>query len=130
VDLLKNAVRKRSLVFLLSDFLFEDDLARELKIVNRKHDVVAIQVSDPAELALPSVGYVRLEDPETGQQIEVNTSNPKIRAAYEAEAQKWEVKIEQEFKRLSIDRIHLRTDEEYLPALHAFFKRRERTEIA
>ena len=130
VDLLKNAVRKRSLVFMLSDFLFEDDLGSELRIVNRKHDLVAIQVSDPAELALPSVGHVRLEDPETGEQVEVNTSNPRVRKAYRDAAASWQQSIENEFKRLAIDKISLRTDEEYLPALHGFFKRRDHTAIS
>lgn len=126
VHLLKNAVRKRSLVFLISDFLFQEDLGTGLRIVNRKHDLVAIQVSDPAEFALPAVGHVRLEDPETGRQVEVNTSNPRVRAAYRAEARRWQEEIDRQFKRLSIDKISLRTDEEYLPALHSFFKRRER----
>jgi uncharacterized protein (DUF58 family) len=130
VHLLKNAVRKRSLVFLLSDFLFEEDLGNDLRIVNRKHDLVAIQVSDPAEVALPAVGYVRLEDPETGRQVEVNTSNPRVRAAYLAEARRWQESIDRQFKRLSIDKLSLRTDEEYLPVLHGFFKRRERREVA
>ncbi len=129
VDLLKNAVRKRSLVFMLSDFLFEEEISKELRIVNRKHDLVAIQVSDPAELSLPSAGHVRLEDPETGQQVEVNTSNPRVRAAYKHAAQQWQESIDREFKRLSVDKISLRTDEEYLPALHGFFKRREKVEI-
>ncbi len=128
VHLLKNAVRKRSLVFLLSDFLFHEDLAADLRIVNRKHDLVAIQVSDPAELALPAVGHVRLEDPETGRQVEVNTSNPRVRAAYLAEARKWQEEIDRQFKRLAIDKLSLRTDEEYLPVLHGFFKRRDRHE--
>ena len=94
VDLLKNAVRKRSLVFMLSDFLFEEEISKELRIVNRKHDLVAIQVSDPAELSLPSAGHVRLEDPETGQQVEVNTSNPRVRAAYKQAAQQWQESID------------------------------------
>ncbi|MDF1860840.1 MAG: DUF58 domain-containing protein [Verrucomicrobiales bacterium] len=130
IHILKNAVRKRSLVFMLSDFLFEEDLETDLRIVNRKHDLVSIQVSDPAELALPPVGYVRLEDPETGEQVEVNTSNPRVRKAYEAQAKEWQDSIDRQFKRLSIDKISLRTDEEYLPALHSFFKRRDRSEIA
>jgi len=130
IHLLKNAVRKRSLVFLLSDFLFEEDLATDLRIVSQKHDVVSIQVSDPAELELPAAGSVRLEDPETGAQVEINTSSPRVRQAYAAEAARWQEEIDQQFKRLSIDKISLRTDEEYLPALHAFFKKRERTEIA
>jgi len=129
VNLLKNAVRKRSLVFMLSDFLFEEEISKELRIVNRKHDLVAIQVSDPAELSLPPAGYVRLEDPETGQQVEVNTSNSRVRAAYKHAARQWQEAIDREFKRLSVDKISLRTDEEYLPALHSFFKRREKVEI-
>lgn len=130
IHILKNAVRKRSLVFMLSDFLFEEDLATDLKIINRKHDLVAVQVSDPAELSLPAVGQVRLEDPETGKQVEVNTSNPRVRAAYEHATAKWQEEIDQQFKRLSIDKLSLRTDEEYLPALHGFFKRRTRAEIS
>lgn len=130
VHILKNAVRKRSLVFMISDFLFEEDLESDLRIVNRKHDLVAIQVSDPAEMALPSVGYVRLEDPETGKQVEVNTANPRIRNAYQTQAEQWQESIDQQFKRLSIDKISLRTDEEYLPALHSFFKRRDNTETS
>ncbi|MEX2577855.1 MAG: DUF58 domain-containing protein [Verrucomicrobiales bacterium] len=126
IHILKNAVRRRSLVFMLSDFLFDEDLDKDLRIVNRKHDLVAIQVSDPAELSLPAAGYVRLEDPETGRQVEVNTSSPRVRAAYHAEAKRWQEEIDQQFKRLLIDKIPLRTDEAYLPALHGFFKRRER----
>ena len=114
---------------MLSDFLFEEDLGTDLRIINRKHDLVAIQVSDPAELELPAVGHVRLEDPETGRQIEVNTGNARLRAAYNAEAKRWQESIDQDFKRLSIDKISLRTDEEYLPALHSFFKRRDRSGV-
>jgi len=124
VHLLQNAVRRRSLVFLVSDFLFGEDIATELRVVGRKHDLVAVQVTDPAELALPSVGYVRLEDPETGRQIEVNTSNPKLRKVYREAAAAREERLGREFKRLSIDRISLRTDEPYLPALHRFFRTR------
>lgn len=128
IRLLKNAVRKRSLVFLLSDFLFSEDLGNDLRIVNRKHDLVAIQVSDPAELALPAVGHVRLEDPETGRQVVVNTSNPRVRAAYLAESRSWQEEVDRQFKRLSIDKLQLRTDQEYVQALHGFFKRRKRRE--
>ncbi len=130
IHLLINAVRKRSLVFLLSDFLFDEDLTTDLRIVNRKHDLVAVQVSDPAELRLPAAGHVRLEDPETGRQVEVNTSNPRIRMAYQAEASRWQEEIDRQFKRLSIDKISLATNEEYLPALHSFFKRRGKRDSA
>lgn len=126
VDVLTHAVRKRSLVFLLSDFLFSEDLASELRIVNRKHDLVAIQVSDPAELSLPAAGVVRLADPETGRQVEINTGKPRVREAYRTAALAWQADIDQHFKRLGIDKISLRTDQEYQPALHRFFQRRRK----
>jgi len=125
VHILKNHIHRHSLVFLLSDFLFEEDLFNSLKAVSRQHDMVAIQVMDPAECELPTAGNVRLEDPETGQQVEVNTSSPSVRQAYAAEAAKWQESIDSQFRRLSVDKIQLRTDQEYLPALHSFFKRRE-----
>ena len=128
VHVLQNHVRRRSLVFLISDFLFDEDIFSELKTVSRQHDVIAVQVSDPAEHALPSAGHVRLEDPETGEQIEVNTSRPAVRHAYRHAAESWQASLNSQFRRLSVDKIDLRTDQEYLPALHAFFKRREGAE--
>lgn len=128
VHILQNHMRRRSLVFLISDFLFPGDVAGELKTVSRQHDIVAVQVSDPAEHALPSAGRVRLEDPETGSQIEVNTSSAKLRRQYAEEAARWQEELESQFRKLAIDKIALRTDQEYLPALHAFFKGRVGTE--
>lgn len=124
VHILQNHVRRRSLVFLISDFLFPGDLASDLRTVSRQHDMIALQVSDPAEYALPPAGRVRLEDPETGDQIEINTSSPKLRRAYAAEAARWQAELDGQFRRLAIDKIALGTDRDYLPALHAFFKGR------
>lgn len=124
VHILKNHIKRRSLVFLISDFLFEDDQLEELKTLSRQHDLVGIQIGDPAEKNLPAAGPIRLEDPETGEQTEINSSNPKIRKAYRQQAQAWQNQLDTHFKKLSIDKIDLVTDEEYLPALHSFFKRR------
>lgn len=124
VHILRNHIKRRSLVFLISDFLFADNQLDELKSLSRQHDLVAIQVSDPAEKKLPAVGPVRLEDPETGEQIELNTSNPRIQQAYQQQAEKWQEQVNAHFRKLGIDKIDLITDQEYLPALHSFFKRR------
>jgi uncharacterized protein (DUF58 family) len=124
VHILQNHMRRRALVFLISDFLFPGDLSADLKTVSRQHDMIAIQVSDPAEHALPPVGRVRLEDPETGDQIEINTSSLKLRLAYAEEASRWQGELDAQFRRLAIDKISLSTDRDYLPALHAFFKGR------
>lgn len=126
IHILRNHIKRRSLVFLISDFLFEDDQLDDLKTLGRQHDLVAVQVGDPAEKILPAVGPVRLEDPETGEQIEINTSNPKIRQAYQQQALAWQQQLDSHFRKYGIDKIDLVTDEEYLPALHSFFKRRGR----
>ena len=125
-DLLKNVVRKRSLVVMLSDFLFDEDYHRTLRSVAGKHDLVAFQVVDPAELELPAVGYVRLEDSETGRQVEVNTANPRLRKAYASAALDWQQSVKTSFNQLRIDHITLRTDDDYLPAIQNFFQMRSR----
>ena len=124
VHILQNHMRRRSLVFMISDFLFPGDLSNELKTVSRQHDIVAVQVSDPAERTLPSAGRCRLEDPETGAQIEINTSSAKVRRAFSEESARWQKELDSQFRRLAIDKISLSTDQDYLPALHGFFKRR------
>ena len=125
---LQNSIRRRSLVFLISDFLFDIDQFAHLKTVSRQHDIVGIQVTDPVELQLPSAGYVRLEDPETGKQVEINTSSHAVQRAYALETNRWREEVDTQFRRLAIDKIDLHTNEEYLPALHAFFKRRDGVE--
>ncbi len=130
IHILKNHIHRRSLVFLISDFLFEENLFESLKTVSRKHDLIAVQILDPAELELPAAGHVRLEDPETGRQIEINTSSHALRTEYRKRAQEWQANINSQFRRLSVDKIDLATNQEYLPALHSFFKRREHIEAA
>ncbi len=124
VHILRNHIKRRSLVFLLSDFLFEKGQLDDLKTLGRQHDLVGIQVGDHAEKALPAAGPVRLEDPETGEQVEINTSNSRIRGAYRQAAREWQQQLDTYFRRLGIDKIDLLTDEEYLPALRNFFQRR------
>ncbi len=124
VHILRNHIKRRSLVFLISDFLFENEQLEDLKTLSRQHDLVAVQIGDPAEKKLPAAGPVRLEDPETGEQIEINTSSPRIQQAYQQQVQEWQELLDAHFRKLGIDKIDLITDEEYLPALHSFFKRR------
>ncbi len=123
-DILKNAVRKRSLVVMLSDFLFHDDFELRLKSVAQKHDLVAMQVVDPAELQLPAVGYVRIEDPETGKQVEVNTNSARLRQAYAKASANWQDQLSTTLTQLRIDHVRLQTDQDYLPVMTRFFKGR------
>lgn len=125
LNVLIRNVNRRSLVFLLSDFIC-DDFQKPLRVAAVKHDIVAVQISDPVEDELPAIGRVRLQDPETGQQVVINTSSPNVAAQYKKAREQWRENLNQMCKRYSVDKIDLTTDPDsnFMPALHAFFKRR------
>ncbi len=129
LEYLNKVVTRRAVVFLISDFL-DRGYSRPLSVTSRRHDLIAIPVVDPGEEDLPDVGIVTLEDPETGEQIDVNTSSRALRGAYLALEERRKKSIDQEFSKLGIDMIPLRTDEDYLPVLRAFFDRREKRQFA
>lgn len=122
---LNKIVHHRSVVFLISDFQ-APDFTKELSITSRRHDLIAIPIVDPHEESLPDVGRVTLEDAETGEQLEVDTSDHRARSAYSDAVQRRKTIQLREFRKQRIDTISLRTHEDYLPALRAFFKNRER----
>jgi uncharacterized protein (DUF58 family) len=126
LNVLIRSIHRRALVFLVSDFICAD-FQRPLRTASVKHDIVAVHIADPAEEALPDIGRVRLQDPETGQQLVVNTSNPVLAHSYREARRRWREELDQSFRKLGIDKIDLSTDpdESFMPALHAFFKRRE-----
>jgi uncharacterized protein (DUF58 family) len=129
LEYLNKVVTRRAVVFLISDFL-DEGYARPLAVAARRHDLVAIPVVDPGEEDLPDVGLVTFEDPETGEQIEINTSSRALRGAYLALEEKRKRGIEQKLRKLGIDMIPLRTNEDYLRVLRAFFDRREQRQLA
>lgn len=122
---LNKLVTRRSVVFLISDFQ-APDFSRELSVTSRRHDLIALPVVDPREQELPDVGIVTLEDAETGEQIEVNTSNGTLRDAYVHLVERRGVELRRMLRQKRIDTIALRTDQDYLPALRSFFRTRER----
>ncbi len=129
LEYLNKVVTRRAVVFLISDFL-DGDYARPLSVTSRRHDLIAIPVVDPGEEDLPDVGIVTLEDPESGEQIDVNTSSRALRGAYLALEERRKRAIDQSFNKLGVDMIPLRTNEDYLPMLRAFFDRREKRRLA
>jgi uncharacterized protein (DUF58 family) len=122
---LNQVVHRRSVVFLLSDFQ-APDFDTELSVTSRRHDLIAIPIVDPREEELPDIGRVTLEDAESGEQIEINTSDRKTRAAFLHAVSAREAARRRQLRRHRIDTIALRTNEEYVPALRAFFRNRER----
>jgi uncharacterized protein (DUF58 family) len=95
-------------------------------VSGRRHDFVAIQIQDERERSLPNVGIITLEDAETGNQIEINTADRKMRALFTDAADERETELSRTLRKNNIDAITLQTGRDYLPALRSFFKQRER----
>jgi uncharacterized protein (DUF58 family) len=124
LEVLGRIARRRSVAFLVSDFL-ADGWAQALKVAARKHDVVPVVIGDPVEEALPGVGLVTFEDLETGELLEFDTWGSEARE-YAALVRRRREERQQLLKRLSIDQVTIRTDRPYVDALVAFFRARER----
>ena len=125
LERLNRLIHRRSVVFLVSDFQAEG-FSKQLSITGRRHDLVAMTLVDPREETLPDMGTVRLEDAETGEILEVATGSSEVREAYAAAVAKRAEQLAHELRRAGVDRISLRTDRDWLPALQTFFKNRER----
>jgi uncharacterized protein (DUF58 family) len=97
-----------------------------LRHANRKHDVVAVQITDPCELELPMLGRLVFKDAETGEVVEINTSDPRKRAAFAERQQRAQAEMVRFFRSTGIDSIQLRTDQPYGAALGRFFETREK----
>ena len=123
LDYLNNVVKKRSIVFLISDFLdnsFED----QLKITNRKHDLVALQITDQAEYNLPKLGWVQLQDLESNQLKWVNTNLPKVRKGFADQGRSHDRYMKETFRKSGVDFAKISTGESYVKPLMNLFKNR------
>ena len=117
--------RRRSVVFVLSDFL-GPDCSRALAVANQKHDCIAVTLEDPRELELPNVGFLTLRDAETDELVEVDTRNPRVRSLFAQAASQRQTKLKELLKKASVDRLEIRTDQSYATSLQRFFRMRER----
>lgn len=120
---LSNVIRKRATVFLISDFI-SDKYQEAMKSVNNRHDLIAMQVFDPREMELPSVGLLKVKDAETGKEIWLDSSRKKIRQYYKKSWLEARGKLEEFLKKNGIDFISLRTDRDYVIPMMNFFKSR------
>ena len=125
LEYMNKLITRRAVVFLISDF-FTGDFTRPLTVSARRHDMVALPIVDPAEEVLPDIGVILLEDPETGEQIEINTSRSAITRNYAELSTLRTKELNSMFGSRGIDMVSLRTDKDYLPVLRNFFDRRGR----
>ncbi|MGB1875009.1 MAG: DUF58 domain-containing protein [Akkermansiaceae bacterium] len=124
-DFLLHTVKRKAVVFLISDF-FAHDLQKPLSALANRHDTIALQVTDPMEKKLPRVGKINLADPETGAQTTVNTNNANVRMGFQKLSKRHDEGLERLFKQYGIDHLSLTTTGDYLPDLHRLFKERTR----
>jgi len=123
IKYLMQVTKKRSVVFIISDFL-DKDYTKPLAVLAQKHDVVALRVLDKAEKILPAAGIMEFVDPETGQTFAVNSFNKKKRAEFERKVAEQDERVEQTFKKIKVDLLTMHTGESYIKELMKFFKRR------
>jgi uncharacterized protein (DUF58 family) len=115
-----NSIKKRSLVFIVSDFISAPGWEHSLNLLNRRHEVLAVRLWDPREVELPDIGPIILEDAETGEQLYVDTHDRKFRARFSEAARQREAKLNQAFKQAGVDALSLSTEEDMVSAIVRF----------
>jgi len=124
LSFLNRVVRRKAVVFLVSDFLSDTEFQRPLRIAQRRHDLVVFHVSDPRERALPDVGFLALEDAEDGRQAWIDTSSKGVRTRFAAAARRRNAELKAEMRRLGVDLVRLSTDESVTAPLIRYFSGR------
>ncbi len=120
---LNRVIKRKSIVFLVSDYLGAD-YEKALRVSKQKHDLIAITVTDPRELALPNIGFIELEDAETGEMMLLDTSDPEIREMFASETNEEKDRRNKMFQSMNIDSIEVMTDLSYIEPIVNFFRKR------
>lgn len=121
---LTNAIKKRTIAFLISDFYAPFNYTDALKISNKRHDVVAVRIMDKTELELPDVGLIKLRDNETGKIVWVDSGSKEFRKQYNLNRVKFDHDLKDLFNRSGIDSTAVYTNESYVKPLMNLFKKR------
>ena len=125
LEYLNKVSSHRTVSFIISDF-YAPDFKKILSVSNKRHDIVAITITDPKELELPPLGLLQLEDPETNKIFTLDTSDKKLRREYSDNASKRIKDRAMLFNSVNVDSIDVRTDVPYAQSLFKFFRARER----
>jgi uncharacterized protein (DUF58 family) len=112
-----NTLHRRSLVFVVSDFISEAGWERPLSLLNRRHELIAIRLYDPRETELPNAGMIVVEDTETGEQLTINTSDPTFRRRFYEVAQQREAALKETVRRAGVDLYTISTEEDLVSAI-------------
>jgi len=121
---LSGVLKKRAIVFLISDFMATPDYEHTLKIASKKHDITGVRVYDIREEEMPNIGIVNMQDAETGQSMLVNTGSKSVRLQYSAYYQERLKYFKETFSRCGAGSLSTRVDESYVTKLLGYFKSR------
>lgn len=125
LETLVKVCKRRSVAFVVSDF-FDEGYERALALAAAKHDVIPIMLVDPRDEELPDVGIAALEDFETGEELLIDTSDPKVRQRYRDAMTELRAARDRVFRKLSLDRVVVRTDRDFVRPLRELFAKRAR----
>ena len=125
LDYLLKVAKRKSVVFIISDFL-DSGYNSSLKIVSKKHDLIAIQLYDPAEYKFPNIGLAKVEDPETGEMFWIDTTSKRAMKELQDDIRLKQSKLSKNAKKIGFDLISISTDEDFVDPLMSFFKKREK----
>lgn len=115
-----NSIKRRSLVFVLSDFICAPGWERPLSLLNQRHEVITVRLWDPREIELPDIGLIVMEDSETGEQLYVDTHDRTFRQRFKEAGLRREAELQQAFKRSGVDYLSLSTEEDLVRAIVRF----------
>ncbi|MCM2281493.1 MAG: DUF58 domain-containing protein [Bdellovibrionaceae bacterium] len=122
LDFMQGFLKKRANIFVFSDFQDETPFSTSLRMLSRKHDTIACVVQDPAELRLPDLGLVDMQDPESGEVITVDTSSGRFRRAYEEHMKRVKIERDRELRKSGVDRIDVMTEGDFVQPLISYFR--------
>ncbi|MBQ5895744.1 MAG: DUF58 domain-containing protein [Bacteroidaceae bacterium] len=124
LEFITNAIKKKCTAFMLSDFIGNGDYMHAMTIANRKHDLVAIQVYDRRLAELPNIGLIKVRDAESDEEMYIDTSSRKVRAAQYEWWQQQNANLKEALQKSRVDSVTIRTDQDYVKALLALFAKR------
>ena len=120
-----NSIKRRSLVFVISDYISEPGWEHSLNLLNKRHEVLAVRLWDPREMQLPDAGPIIMEDAETGEQLYVDTSDKKFRKRFQEATEKREVELNRSFQHAGVEALALSTEDDLVKAIVRFAQSRQ-----
>ena len=124
IKFLSSVMKKKAIVFMISDFITDDDYEKTLKIASKKHDITGIRVFDIREEKMPNIGMVEMEDAESGEILVVNTTSKQVRNEYEKDYLQKVNFFKETFSKCGSGTVNTRVDESYVTKLLGYFKSR------